>query len=62
MWQTVLSAILVVAAAVYLIRRLVRRLRGKESSGCAFCPHCDGGASGGRPPRAGDCDESGCSR
>ena len=41
MWQTLITLILVAAAATYLVRALRRRWTGQDS-GCAFCPHRGG--------------------
>gem|GEM_PF-2188775 len=48
MWQTVVSGVLVVGAAVLLGRRLLRWLRGGQRPDCAFCPRGKGCGPGAR--------------
>lgn len=39
-WQELVAFALVVAAAIYLTRRLWRVARGKQPTGCGTCPSC----------------------
>ena len=39
-WQDAITLGLVVAAAIYVIRRLRRVGRGKQPTGCGTCPDC----------------------
>ena len=45
-WQDLLTFGLIIAAAVYVVRRLRRLLGGRQQTGCGTCANCP--ASGGR--------------
>jgi hypothetical protein len=50
MWQTAAVLLIVAGAAVYLVVRFGRRLVGRASRGCGFCPCENEGKPGGEPP------------
>lgn len=50
MWQNICVVLILVGAALYLAIRFGRRLVGRGSRGCGFCPCANEGRPGGEPP------------
>lgn len=37
MWQYVITALILLAALIFVIRQVIRTLKGRDSFSCAFC-------------------------
>jgi hypothetical protein len=50
MWQLFVVILILIGAALYLVFSFGRKLVGKTSKGCGFCPCPNKGKPGGAPP------------
>jgi hypothetical protein len=50
MWQTLVVVLILIGAGAYLVFAFGRKLVGKTSKGCGFCPCAHAGKPGGGAP------------